>query len=391
MKKRPITTLFMLESLDGKISSGNTDELDADKDWCEIDGVKEGLHQYYEIEATTDYFSLNTGRVMAKIGVNDRKEYHNKVEIKFVIIDNKPHLNENGIDYLCNWVESLILVTTNKNHIAYSLTDKYDNLDILYYEELDLTELLEDLYSKYNAERLTIQSGGSLNGLFLRNNLIDYVNIVIAPLLVGGKDVSTLIDGEAISSSEELNKLKALELIECNQLDNSYVQLKYKVKNKSEKYKWIKNSMPLNIQVKQVYGIIFSDEGNIVLRVDNNKYKLTGGKPEDKDINYLETLKRECFEELNIEITDIYYLGYMLVEEESNYAQLRMIAKIKNIGEVRPDLDTGKKYKRFMCLQKNAKKYLNYKDTAGNMMIDDAIKLANEKYSFKLQNKEYYF
>ena len=64
---------------------------------------------------------------MAKIGVNDRKECHNKVEVKFVIIDNKPHLNENGIDYICNWVESLILVTTNKNHIAYSLTDKYDN------------------------------------------------------------------------------------------------------------------------------------------------------------------------------------------------------------------------------------------------------------------------
>ena len=230
MKKRPITTLFMLESLDGKISSGNTDELDADKDWCEIDGVKEGLHQYYEIEATTDYFSLNTGRVMAKIGVNDRKECHNKVEVKFVIIDNKPHLNENGIDYICNWVESLILVTTNKNHIAYSLTDKYDNLDILYYEELDLTRLLEDLYSKYNAEKVTIQSGGNLNGLFLRNNLIDYVNIVIAPLLVGGKDVSTLIDGEAISHSEELNKLKALELLECKQLDNSYIQLKYKVK-----------------------------------------------------------------------------------------------------------------------------------------------------------------
>ena len=126
-QKRPITTLFMLESLDGKISSGNTDELDADKDWCQIDGVKEGLHQYYEIESTTDDFSLNTGRVMAKIGVNDRNEYHNKVDISFVIIDNKPHLNENGIEYICNWVEKLILVTTNKNHIAYSLTDKYDN------------------------------------------------------------------------------------------------------------------------------------------------------------------------------------------------------------------------------------------------------------------------
>ena len=230
MKKRPITTLFMLESLDGKISSGNTDELDADKDWCKIDGVKEGLQQYYDIECTTDYFSLNTGRVMVKIGVNDKKEYRSKVEVVFVIIDNKPHLNENGIDYICHWVEKLILVTTNKEHIAHKLTNKYDNLDILYYDTLELNKILEDLAENYNAEKITIQSGGNLNGLFLRENLIDYVNIVIAPLLVGGKDVPTLIDGEAISKEDELHKLKALELIECNKLKDSYVQLKYKVK-----------------------------------------------------------------------------------------------------------------------------------------------------------------
>lgn len=226
---RPITTLFMLESLDGKISSGSSDILDADKDWCQIDGVKEGIHQYYEIEATTDFYSLNTGRVMAKIGVNDRTEYHEKVDCRFIIIDNKPHLNEKGIDYLCHWVDKLILVTTNKDHIAYSLQEKYDNLDILFYDFLDLNTLLVDMKEKYNAEAITIQSGGSLNGLFLRENLIDYVNIVIAPLLVGGKDTSTLIDGNSITSTSELNKLKGLQLIECNQLDDSYIQLKYKV------------------------------------------------------------------------------------------------------------------------------------------------------------------
>lgn len=43
MKKRSIKTLFMLESLDGKISSGNNDELDADKDCSHIDGVKGGI------------------------------------------------------------------------------------------------------------------------------------------------------------------------------------------------------------------------------------------------------------------------------------------------------------------------------------------------------------
>ena len=227
---RPITTLFMLESLDGKISSGSSDNLDVDKDFCRIDGVKEGLHQYYELEGETDFFSLNTGRVMAKIGLNDRKEQPKKMEaITFIIIDNKPHLNENGIKYLCNWLGRLILVTTNKEHCAFNMQKQYDNLEILYYDTLDLKILLEDVYSKYNADRVTIQSGGTLNGLFVRNKLIDFVNIVIAPILVGGKDVSTLVDGESITDESELKKLMPLQLLECNKLEDSYVQLKYKV------------------------------------------------------------------------------------------------------------------------------------------------------------------
>ena len=129
---RPITTLFMLESLDGKISTGSNDSFDVDKDFIKIDGVKEGLHQYYELEENTDLFSLNTGRVMAKIGVNDKKEYHNKIDVvTFIIIDNKPHLNSNGIDYLCHWVGKVLLVTTNKEHCAFDLKSKYDNLEIV--------------------------------------------------------------------------------------------------------------------------------------------------------------------------------------------------------------------------------------------------------------------
>ena len=226
----PITTLFMLESLDGKISSGSNDSLDVDKDFKRIDGVKEGLHQYYEIEAETDIFSLNTGRVMAKIGVNDKETPPEKMDVvTFIIIDNKPHLTANGVKYLCNWTGRLILVTTNKNHPAFVLKEKIDNLEILYYDELDLKKMLEDINEKYNAKRVTIQSGGNLNGLFLRQNLIDYVHIVIAPILVGGRDVSTLIDGDSIKNDSELSKLKSLQLIECNVLDDSYIELEYKV------------------------------------------------------------------------------------------------------------------------------------------------------------------
>jgi hypothetical protein len=40
--ERPITTLFMLMSVDGKISTGFIDERDADKDFPKIDGIKNG-------------------------------------------------------------------------------------------------------------------------------------------------------------------------------------------------------------------------------------------------------------------------------------------------------------------------------------------------------------
>ena len=227
---RPITTLFMLESLDGKINSGNSDALDVDRDWKNIAGLREGLQQYYDIESTTDIFSLNTGRVMAKIGVNERTEEPEKMDVvTFVIIDNAPHLNERGVDYLCRWTGRLVLVTTNPEHPAIAMRGRYDNLEILQYDELDLAQVLRDVREKFGAERLTIQSGGNMNGRFLREDLIDFVNIVVAPVLVGGRDTATLIDGDAISTPDELDKIRPMKLIECKALNDSYVQLRYEV------------------------------------------------------------------------------------------------------------------------------------------------------------------
>ncbi len=96
---RPITTLFMLMSVDGKISTGAADCLDVDRDFPKIDGVCQGLHQYYEIEQTTDLWSLNSGRVQAKMGVN-QKELPPKSPVSFALLDTS-HLTEHGVRYFC--------------------------------------------------------------------------------------------------------------------------------------------------------------------------------------------------------------------------------------------------------------------------------------------------
>ena len=77
--------------------------------------------------------------------------------------------------------------------------------------------------------QLTIQSGGTLNGMFLRNKLIDYVDIVVAPILVGGKSTATLIDGASITSRNDLALLGPLQLSACDVLENSYIRLRYRV------------------------------------------------------------------------------------------------------------------------------------------------------------------
>ena len=222
---RPITTLFMLMSVDGKISTGATDKLDVDRDFPKIVGVQEGLHQYYEIEQTTDLWSLNSGRVQKKMGVNS-KEMPNKSSVSFVIIDNH-HLTKQGVRYFCARSKEFVLVTSNADHPAFLVNE--DNLHIICQRKLSLSDALAKLKSEYGCQRITIQSGGTLNGLFLREKLFDYIDIVVAPILIGGKETSTLIDGKSLLSERELSQLGVLKLQECTVLEHSYLRLRYQV------------------------------------------------------------------------------------------------------------------------------------------------------------------
>ena len=222
---RPITTLFMLASADGKISTGASDAFDFDRDLPKIDGVKEGLYQYYEIEQTTDLWSFNTGRVQAKLGVN-QNAMPSKTDVSFVLLDND-HLTEHGVRYFCAKSDRFVLITTNADHPAFHVRES--NLRIIFQQTLSLRDAFARLKNDFGCERLTLQSGGTVNGLLLREKLIDFVDFVIAPVLVGGRDTPTLIDGESIRPMEGFSGLGVLKLKECCVLQNSYVRLTYEI------------------------------------------------------------------------------------------------------------------------------------------------------------------
>lgn len=235
MNDRPIATLFMLASLDGKISTGDNDRLDVDKDFPRITGIKEGLHQYYDLEKQTDRVSFNSGRVQAKVGVNQRTWDKERDDVSFVVVDNKPHLDKKGTEYFAKRSDRFYLITTNKSHPAFALQKQYPIMHILFYENtIDFIDVFRKFKEEFYIERITIQTGGTLNAEFLRLGLIDRVSLVIAPCLVGGKNTQSLIGGESLHTKEDLKKIKALKLVKCSLLKNSYLHLEYEVINDTQ-------------------------------------------------------------------------------------------------------------------------------------------------------------
>ncbi len=227
MNNRTFNTLFMISSVDGKISTGNTDKRDIDKDFPKVKGLREGLHQYYKLEQQTDLHSLNTGRVMVKIGLNQKKVIQ-KMPVSFIIVDNT-HLTKTGVENLIQKSKKLFLVTTNKNHPAFKVKER---LELIYYpRKINFEDLFKKMKQKYKVQRITIQSGGTLNATLLRKGLVDRVSIVIAPALIGGKNTSTLVDGISLQSEKDLKKIKTLKIKKCEKIKNSYLHLVYDVIN----------------------------------------------------------------------------------------------------------------------------------------------------------------
>ncbi len=88
---------------------------------------------------------------------------------------------------------------------------------------------MERLYKEYGVRRMTIQRGGTLNAEFVRRGLVDHISLVIAPVMVGGKNTSTIMDGESLHKPSEISKLKALRLRAVKKLKHSYLHLYYDV------------------------------------------------------------------------------------------------------------------------------------------------------------------
>lgn len=142
-------------------------------------------------------------------------------------------------------------------------------------------------------------------------------------------------------------------------------------------FRWITDSLPEHIPVRQVYGFCFDDSGRVLLREDSGRYGLPGGKPEEGE-DVPAVLARECREESQIAIGEPLYLGYQEVTEDDQppYAQLRLAARIRDFFPRAPDPATGRTYGRLITPLNKAPALLDW-GIDGLLQAAAAVKAAN--------------
>lgn len=153
------------------------------------------------------------------------------------------------------------------------------------------------------------------------------------------------------------------------------------------KYVWLSDPVPEEMEIRQVYGIIFDRKGRIMLQVDHHKngcpFSLPGGRPEPSDLGIEDTCRRELLEEMNTMIEPPVYIGFQRVDEENGtpeYAQVRLAAIIRFLGKPKPDPDNGRIYLRLWVSPEKAVQLLDWGDV-GKKQIMQAKEMIYKRYS----------
>lgn len=194
--KRPTTTLILPISTDGKLVSRDAILTEPNPTWRTQPGVIGYLQQFFEFTPSKSY-TLTTGAVIALSGVNTKTIPPEPSELRLVVLDFNHDLTPAGINYLQQSVNELILIQ----------------------KHLNPSQILRSL-TKSHVKELTIHST-SMNALWLQLHLIDYLTLIVYPIVVGES-------GSPVTSIG-LSNPQTLQLLESTTFDQNYVCLRYAI------------------------------------------------------------------------------------------------------------------------------------------------------------------
>ena len=125
------------------------------------------------------------------------------------------------------WRDALALcaASTPNEYLDY-LKERHVRFLVTGEKRVDYRRALEELWEQFGVKVVRVDSGGTLNGVLLREKLVDEVSVLIHPALVGGLTPRQIFRAPDLTAADQV---LALKLVHFEKLDGDLVWLVYEV------------------------------------------------------------------------------------------------------------------------------------------------------------------
>ena len=106
------------------------------------------------------------------------------------------------------------------------LDERFIKYMVIGYEKVNLGIALEEIYIQFGVKSLRVDSGGRLNGVLLRDDLVDEIYVLVHPAMVGGTSPNSIYIAPDLTSTEGVLDLKLLKM---EKLKNEIILLHYRI------------------------------------------------------------------------------------------------------------------------------------------------------------------
>lgn len=222
-----------------KVIVHNMVSIDGRMDWLNGD-----LGLYYELSLRLQYDAIlsSSNTMIAGTSVLDAEAWAEMEQAEpltpqfarhlMVIVDSGGRFRDvHRLRRSAYWGDTVVLCSrsTPDDFLAY-LHERDVAVIVTGHEKVDLRAALATLRERYDIGIIRVDSGGVLNGVLLREGLVDEVSLLLQPVLVGGRSPRTLFVSDDLTSNSEVVHA---QLAHLEDFPGGYVWLRYKVQREN--------------------------------------------------------------------------------------------------------------------------------------------------------------
>lgn len=214
-KSKPYVILSAAISIDGKIATRLGDS--------NISSKKDRI-RVHKLRSKVDAILVGKNTVQRDDPLLTVRYAKGKNPIR-IILDSQGTISANSkILKTCSKVPTIIVVSKKISKLNLQKLKKFPIEIIISGENsVNIKSLMNNL-SKRKINTLLIEGGGTINWQFIKNNLFDEILITIAPIIIGGTEAITFVQGKGF---DKIIKSPRLRLNTIKKLEN-YLVLHYK-------------------------------------------------------------------------------------------------------------------------------------------------------------------